>query len=67
MEFEKLRRVAEMLGLPNPNAINWTLVKSSTSDSALATHKCLNKLIVERRKLMRKDLDDEERFLDETQ
>ena len=55
MEFEKLRRVAEMLGLPNPNAINWTLVKSSTSDSA-ATHKCLNKLIVERREI------DEERF-----
>ena len=25
-EFEQLRRVAEMLGLPNPNAINWTLV-----------------------------------------
>ena len=25
-EFEKLRRVAEMLGLPNANSINWTLV-----------------------------------------
>ena len=34
-EFEKLRRVAEMLGLPNAHSINWTLVKSSTSDSAL--------------------------------
>ena len=55
MEFEKLRRVAEMLGLPNPDAINWTLIKSSTSDSA-STQKCLNKLIAERRE------SDEERF-----
>ena len=54
-EFEQLRRVAEMLGLPNPNAINWTLVKSSTSDSA-STQKLLNKLIEERR------LADEEQF-----
>lgn len=34
MEFEQLRRVPEMLGLPNPSSINWTLVKSCTSDSA---------------------------------
>ena len=33
-EFEKSRRVAEMLGLPNANSNNWTLVKSSTSDCA---------------------------------
>ena len=54
-EFEKLRRVAEMLGLPNANSINWTLVKSSTSDSA-STQKCLNKLIAVKRQ------SDEERF-----
>ena len=54
-EFEKLRRVAEMLGLPNANSINWTLVKSSTSDSA-STQKHLNKLIKENRQI------DEERF-----
>ncbi len=54
-EFEKLRRVAEMLGLPNANSINWTLVKLSTSDSA-STQKRLNKLIKENRK------SDEERF-----
>lgn len=29
-EFEKLRRVAEMLGLPNAHSINWTLVNYST-------------------------------------
>ena len=33
-----------MLGLPNPNSINWTLILSSTSDSA-ATQKCMNRLI----------------------
>ena len=54
-EFEKLRRVAEILGLPNPSSINWTLVKSSTSDSA-STQKCLNKLIAERK------ASDEEKF-----
>ena len=54
-EFEKFRRIAEMLGLPNANSINWTLVKSSTSDSA-STQKHLNKLIKENRKR------DEERF-----
>ena len=52
-EFEKLRRVAEILGLPNANSINWTLVKSSTSDSA-STQKRMNKLI-EENKLMKKD------------
>lgn len=54
-EFEKLRHAASMLGLPNPNSINWTLVVSSTSDSA-ATQKRVNKLIEERRQT------DEERF-----
>ena len=47
-EFEKLRKVAETLGLPNPNSINWTLVVSSSSDSA-STQKRVNKLIEERR------------------
>ena len=54
-EFEKLRRVAEVLGLPNAHSINWTLVKSSTSDSA-STQKRLNHLIEERRE------SDEEKF-----
>lgn len=54
-EFEKLRYAASMLGLPNPNSINWTLVVSSTSDSA-ATQKCMNKLIEDCRQ------SDEEKF-----
>ena len=54
-EFEKLRRVAEVLGLPNANSINWTLVQSSTSDSA-STQKRMNKLIDEKRQ------NDEEKF-----
>ena len=54
-EFEKLRQVAEMLDLPNGQSINWTLVQSSTSDSA-ATQKHLNKIIQERRRT------DEEQF-----
>jgi len=37
-EFEKLRKVVQILSLPNPNSINWTLVVSSSSDSA-ATQK----------------------------
>ena len=40
-EFEKLRKAAHALGLPNPNSINWTLVVSSTSDSA-STQKRVN-------------------------
>ena len=35
-----------MLGLPNPDSINWTLVISSSSDSA-STQKRINKLIEE--------------------
>ena len=33
-EFEKLRKTAHALGMPNPNSINWTLLVASTSDSA---------------------------------
>ena len=40
----KLRRTAYALRMPNANSINWTLLVSSTSDSA-ATQKKLNKLI----------------------
>lgn len=54
-EFERLRHAATVLGLPNPNSINWTLVVSSTSDSA-ATQKRINKLIEECRE------NDEQRF-----
>ena len=43
-EFEKLRKTAQMLDLPNPNSINWTLVVSSTSDN-VSTQKRINKLI----------------------
>ena len=35
-ELEKLRRIAHKLGLKNANHINWTLIKSSTSDGASA-------------------------------
>ena len=54
-EFQKLRKVAKMLGIGNADSINWTLVKSFTSDSA-STQKRLNKLIEERR------ISDEETF-----
>ena len=54
-EFEKLRSAASMLGLPNPNSINWTLVVSSQSDSA-ACQKLMNRLIEDCRQR------DEERF-----
>ena len=54
-EFEKLRHAATVLGLPNPNSINWTLVVLSTSDFA-ATQKRINKLIEECRQ------SDEQRF-----
>lgn len=54
-EFERLRHAASILGLPNPNSINWTLIVSSTSDSA-ATQKRINKLIEECRQ------SDEQRF-----
>jgi len=54
-ELEKLRKAANALGLPNANSINWTLVVSSSADSA-ATQKCMNKLIEELREA------DEEKF-----
>lgn len=47
-ELEKLRETAHALKLPSANRINWTLITSSTSDSA-ATQKCFNKLIEDRR------------------
>ncbi len=43
-ELEKLRSMAHVLNLPNPDTINWTLIVASTSDSA-ATQKKFNKLI----------------------
>ena len=45
-ELEKLRTAAQTLGLPNANSINWTVIVSSSSDSA-ATQKRLNKLVEE--------------------
>ena len=43
-ELQKLREMAHALNIPNADSINWTLIASSTSDSA-ATQKCFNKLI----------------------
>jgi hypothetical protein len=43
-ELQKLRETACALGLPNSNCINWTLISSSTSDSA-AMQKKFNSLI----------------------
>ena len=45
-ELKRLRDIAQKLKLPNPESINWTMIVSSTSDSA-ATQKRLNKLIEE--------------------
>lgn len=45
-ELTRLREMAHSLGLPNANAINWSLVSSSTSDSA-ATQKWFNRLMEE--------------------
>ena len=45
-EFQKLRKIAHAIGMPNPDSINWTLVASSTSDSA-SSQKRFNKLIEE--------------------
>lgn len=46
-ELEKLRETAHALKLPNANKINWTLIASSTSDSA-STQKRFNKLAEEK-------------------
>ena len=43
-ELSKLRETAHSLGLPNTDAINWSLIQTSTSDSA-ATQKRLNRLM----------------------
>ena len=43
-ELQKLREVAHALNLPDADKINWTLIVSSTSDSA-ATQKRFNKLL----------------------
>ena len=53
-ELKRLRDTAKMLGMPHADSINWTLVASSTADSA-ATQKRFNKLIEQKR-------EDEERF-----
>ena len=45
-ELEKLRKTAHALNMPNADSINWTLLVSSTSDSA-STQKRFNKLIEE--------------------
>uniref|UniRef100_A0A1X7VKB9 Uncharacterized protein n=1 Tax=Amphimedon queenslandica TaxID=400682 RepID=A0A1X7VKB9_AMPQE len=42
-QLQKLRETASALGLPNPFSINWTMISSSTADSA-ATQKRFNKL-----------------------
>ena len=48
-ELTKLREMAHSLGLPNADAINWSLVSSSTSDSA-STQKRFNRLMEECKK-----------------
>lgn len=47
-ELEKLRETAHTLGLPNADKINFTLIQSSSSDSA-STQKRFNKLLEEKR------------------
>lgn len=47
-ELQKLRDVAHALKLPNADKINWTLIQSSSSDSA-STQKKFNRLIEEKR------------------
>ncbi len=47
-ELEKLRKTASALGFKNADAINWSMVESSTSDSA-STQKCFNRLLLEER------------------
>ena len=45
-ELQTLREIAHALKMPNSDTINWTLLVSSTSDSA-STQKQFNKLIEE--------------------
>ena len=47
-ELQKLREIAHTLQLPNADKINWTLIQSSSSDSA-STQKRFNKLVEEKR------------------
>ena len=54
-ELQKLREVAHALRLPNADKINWTLVQSSTSDSA-STQRKFNKILEEKRE------EDQEKF-----
>lgn len=54
-ELQKLREIAHSLGLPNADKINWTLIASSSSDSA-STQKRFNKLLQDQKKK------DEEKF-----
>ena len=54
-ELAKLREIAKSLGLKYPERINWTLLTSSTSDSA-STQKKFNRLVQQYSK------EDEERF-----
>lgn len=54
-ELERLREIAHVLNLPEADKINWTLIVSSTSDSA-ATQKRFNKLLHDKRE------EDEKRF-----
>ena len=54
-ELETLRNTAHVLKLPNADSINWTMIVSSTSDSA-SSQKRLNKLIKQCKK------DDEKKF-----
>ena len=47
-ELHKLRDIGHALKLPNADKINWTLIKSSSLDSA-STQKRFNKLVEEKR------------------
>ena len=53
ISLQKLRDIANKLELPNASKINWTLVISSSSDSA-STQKRFNKLVEEKREEDRK-------------
>ena len=53
-ELQKLRETAQALNLPHANQINWTLLASSTSDSASAQKK-LNKLIEQQKEADHKE------------
>jgi hypothetical protein len=48
-ELEHLRNTARDLGLPNADSINWSLIVSTTSDSA-ATQKKFNEIVKQRKK-----------------